>query len=570
MTSVTTLFTQIQNFFSLETLDTRLSPSSNSQQKRQSIIKKANPESRWKTLEFRIYIVIVILAVPSMFKAAMEASNETNPNYPRFQHLLSDGWIWGRKVDNSDQQYRFFRNNLPLLAVLVIIHVGIRRLINGIASTKKRTYFDFGFGILFLIGAHGVNVLKICVHLTVNYCISRFIPDKKVAVWSTWIYGVSTLFINHWWGSYPFGMEILDLGFKGIIARWDVFYNFTLLRMLSFNLDYLERKTTINNLQPQQLETKEATSSSLVNLEDRQRLTAPLPIEDYNPINYIAYITYIPLFLAGPIITFNDYIYQSNYDQLKSVQNYYRIFQYFIRFCFCVLVMEILLHFTYVVAVSKTKAWDNDTPFQLSMLGMFNLNIIWLKLLIPWRMFRLWALLDGIDPPENMIRCMDNNFSALAFWRAWHRSYNRWVIRYIYIPLGGGGKYRILNSLLVFSFVAIWHDIELRLLMWGWLIVVFLTPEIIATSYFKRFSEAWWYRYLCGLGAVVNIWMMMIANLVGFCLGKDGTLKLLHDLFKTWDGFRFFLLSCSALFVASQVMFELREGEKRKGIDVRC
>lgn len=51
------------------------------------------------------------------------------------------------------------------------------------------------------------------------------------------------------------------------------------------------------------------------------------------------------------------------------------------------------------------------------------------QLLIPWRFFRLWSLLDGLDPPENMVRCMANNYSTLGFWRAWHRSYNLWVVR---------------------------------------------------------------------------------------------------------------------------------------------
>ena len=105
-----------------------------------------------------------------MIKAAMESSNETNPNYPRFQHLLSDGWILGRKVDNSDQQYRFFRNNFPLLCGLIFIHVTLRKLINTFIiipngkynNNFKRTYFDLIFGIIFLIGAHGINVLKFC------------------------------------------------------------------------------------------------------------------------------------------------------------------------------------------------------------------------------------------------------------------------------------------------------------------------------------------------------------------------------------------------------------------------
>lgn len=86
---------------------------------------------------------------------------------------------------------------------------------------------------------------------------------------------------------------------------------------------------------------------------------------------------------------------------------------------------------------------------------------------------------DGIETPENMLRCMSNNYSAMAFWRAWHRSFNRWTIRYIYIPLGGS-KRPVLNTLAVFTFVAFWHDISLKLLVWGWLITLFILPEIIA------------------------------------------------------------------------------------------
>jgi D-alanyl-lipoteichoic acid acyltransferase DltB (MBOAT superfamily) len=34
--------------------------------------------------------------------------------------------------------------------------------------------------------------------------------------------------------------------------------------------------------------------------------------------------------------------------------------------------------------------------------------------------FRCWALADGMDPPENMRRCVNNNYSFAGFWRAWH------------------------------------------------------------------------------------------------------------------------------------------------------
>lgn len=558
-----TISSAIQQFFSLEALDTRLGPPKNIQ-KKESVVKKAQ-NSRWYTWEYNTYIVICLITIPLILKTAMDASNETNPNYPKFQHLLSDGWMFGRKVDNSDQQYRFFRNNFVMLLAFVSTHVTIRKVTSKLYDISHRTYFDFVLGILFIFGAHGTNTFKVLIHFFIMYCIGQYLP-KKYSLPLTWIYGISTLFINDQFRETNTGVSIIDTGFKGIVDRWDVFFNFSLLRMISFNMDYIEKVDKRATQSP----TESTEKSELNELDDRQRLVAPLPLSDYNVINYIAYLTYIPLFIAGPIITFNDYVYQSNYQQIPSVKNYKRTILYGFRLLFCILVMEFLLHTMYVVAVSKTKAWDGNTPFQISMIGFINLNIIWLKLLIPWRLFRFWALLDGIDPPENMIRCMDNNFSALAFWRAWHRSFNRWVIRYLYIPLGGASSNRILNNLLVFSFVAIWHDIELKLLLWGWLVVIFLLPEIIATMIFKKYENLWFYRHLCAIGAVFNIWMMMIANLFGFCLGPDGTSGLLKEMFSTLHGLRFFLISSALLFVGAQVMFERRQEEMRNGIFVRC
>lgn len=559
----------VLRFFSLEALDTRLQPPSDNQ-KRNAVIAKASPKSKWATLEFRIYMVVFAVAVPLMWKTAMDASNEHNPNYPKYEPLLSQGWMFGRKVDNSDTQYRFFRGNFWLLVTLLVSHSSLRRAI-GLFYEIPRISFDLVFGGVFLFALHGVNVFKIAFHVVVMYFLATGISEPSEAKWYLWIYGIFTLFANDKLWDSSFHIGFLDGSFKGIIKRWDVFYNFTLLRMLSFALDYLQKKEQ----EPSDGNLNAETIAD--NLNDRERLEAPIPLYEYSFKNYVAYLVYAPLFIGGPIITFNDYIYQTKYFQSASTKDPKRIAMYGARLLFCILVMEFILHFMYVVAVSKRKAWTGDTPFQLSMLGMFNLNVIWLKLLIPWRLFRFWSLLDGVDPPENMIRCMDNNYLALAFWRAWHRSFNRWVIRYIYVPLGGGGsrdgsgfKSRILNSLLVFSFVAIWHDIELKLLMWGWLVVVFLLPEIFATMYFKKYSDKWWFRYLCGAGASLNIWLMMIANLFGFCLGKDGTIALLEEMFSTFLGIRFFILALATLFVGVQVMFEMREAEKRRGIDVKC
>lgn len=296
---------------------------------------------------------------------------------------------------------------------------------------------------------------------------------------------------------------------------------------------------------------------------------------DYTFKNYLAYALYSPLYLAGPILTFNDYISQSRYP-LASV-DFKRTLLYGVRFLVCLLTMEIMQHYIYAVAISNSDPdWSQYTPMQLSMLGYFTLHHIWLKLLIPWRLFRLWSLLDGIDPPENMIRCMSDNYSALAFWRAWHRSFNRWIIRYVYIPIGGSGQSKvrsIANMLVVFTFVALWHDISGNLLVWSWLIVLFVLPEVIGTLLFpakkwKDSPEA--YRVLCGIGAAGNIMLMMVANLVGFAIKVEGTKRLIQGIVGSLSGAFFVLAACATLFVGAQVMFEVRESEKRKGIRLGC
>jgi protein-cysteine N-palmitoyltransferase HHAT len=293
----------------------------------------------------------------------------------------------------------------------------------------------------------------------------------------------------------------------------------------------------------------------------------------------MAYVLYAPLYLTGPIVTFNDYISQQRYKPQTVTRH--RTAMYGIRFLVVLLTMELLIHYVYAVAIAKADPdWSVYTPFQLSMLGYFHLHHIWLKLLIPWRFFRLWALLDDIDPPEDMARCMSNNYSALAFWRGWHRSYNRWIVRYVYIPLGGSGKHgvwgtvrTIANFALVFMFVAVWHDINLRLLMWGWLITLFVLPEIVATFMFP--ASKWadrpnTYRVICGVGAIGNILMMMIANLVGYAIGIDGLKGLVHGIIGSAAGVALFAAACGCLYIGVQIMFEVREEEKRAGIKMPC
>ncbi|KAI1752106.1 MBOAT, membrane-bound O-acyltransferase family-domain-containing protein [Xylaria castorea] len=569
--------------------------------------------SKWNTPEFYLYYTIFVFAIPYMFWIAYDASKSTHPNYRNYANYLSPGWISGRKIDVTDTQYRTFRNNIPYLIALLILHPLLRKLYNlviyrvnsgGQASRptleeadqrlNQRASFDFGFAIIYLLALHGVSVVKILGILYLNYQVVTTLPRKAVPV-ATWVFNIGILFANELGKGYKFRNIASFLGtilsgglidesnsslvhwgawldsYGGLMGRWEILFNITVLRLISFNLDYywsLDRRSysPIEQLDPS-------------SLSERDRISTPAQDKDYSFRNYVAYAIYAPLYLAGPIITFNDYISQLRYR--SATVELSRTIRYALRFALALLAMEIVLHYDYVQAIAKySPRWADYAASELFLLSYFNLHMIWLKLLLPWRFFRLWSLVDGIDPPENLVRCVSNNWSTLAFWRSWHRSFYRWSLRYIYIPLGGSSfssaraaARSILTYVLVFTFVALWHDIQLRLLIWGWLIVFFMLPEMAAGSLFSKRrweSRPTAYRMVCCFGAVANVLLMMMANLVGFAFGLDGLRTILAGIFKHFTGYVFLALSCSVIFVGVQIMFEIRETEIRRGRNLKC
>ncbi|KAG8969855.1 glycerol transporter [Tulasnella sp. 419] len=511
---------------------------------------------RWKTPEFLLYGIVFLVVVPLLVKIPVDLSSPTHPNFGMYQHRLSPGWIPGRQVDNSDRQYRSFRSNIPALALLACGHLLFSKayflfapqlLPQRSSNAPSRIPFSLSFSILMLFALHGFSILKILCILSFNYLIGKSLRNTPVAPFATWAFNIAVLFMNEIYDGYRFGdihggLEFLD-NVKGLHPRWNIGFNITVLRLISFNMDsYWACKNS-----PKDQGNPE---------DEKRRASTSHPLSQYTFVNYLAYAIYPPLYIAGPIMTFNNFMWQVRQPLTIPTRS---VISYLVRFLGCLLTMELVLHYMYVVAMKDTSAWKGGSPAEISMIGFWNLIIVWLKLLIPWRFFRLWALADGIDAPENMVRCMANNYSANGFWRSWHRSYNLWVVRYIYIPVGGASR-AVVSIFLVFTFVALWHDLSFRLLAWGWLVSLFIAPELLARRIFteKMYGDKAWYRHLCAAGGVFNILLMMIANLIGFVIGTDGMKYLIAELFGTWKGLQFILLVCSCLFVAVHVMFEYR------------
>ncbi len=79
------------------------------------------------------------------------------------------------------------------------------------------------------------------------------------------------------------------------------------------------------------------------------------------------------------------------------------------------------------------------------------------------------ARLFGIRVPENF--CWPYlRTSIQSFWRHWHMSLTKWVLDYIYIPLGGnrrGLALTCVNLIVSFAVIGIWHGGAWHFLAWG-------------------------------------------------------------------------------------------------------
>lgn len=117
--------------------------------------------------------------------------------------------------------------------------------------------FDFLFSFIFLVALHGFSAFKILVILYINYGIATQLPRRYVPA-VTWIFNIATLFANELSEGYrlekmatyfaPLQAEQADSylhstaksidAFGGLASRWEVLFNLTVLRLISFNLDY--------------------------------------------------------------------------------------------------------------------------------------------------------------------------------------------------------------------------------------------------------------------------------------------------------------------------------------------
>lgn len=525
----------------------------------------------YKRIEMWVALASVAIPIALLVKDAYYLSSSLNSQY-KIAGVVNSPYFSMSKVDLNDGQLKSFLEGLPILSFVAIFFILLRRILYVVHPSEFTSLIYYLiFGLSFTFYLHGPGILYLLFMILGNYLLASLLVGQKIFPFVVWISNLSFLLITEYYNGYQFAWISKSLSFLdnySYVLKWHRVSNLCMLKLVSFLMDYHWQVIS----RPVATHEKHLTKCDECT-EHIQCLKFRMESHNtnYSCLSFAAYVLYPPLYVAGPTLTYNGWI--SQVQKPQQTFDFKRLTVYLLRFFFVFSILMWFIHNLYFPTIANNSRnrhiLDKLKPYELIAASYCILKWIWLKFTVIWRYFRIWALLDGIESPENMGRCMSNNYCFEGFWRMWHRAFNQWLIRYLFIPLGGS-RFKIFNIWVVFGFVAIWHDLTLNLLAWGWGMCIFIMPEVMAKAYFASpkmagFRNTLLYSWLCAIAGGFYICLMILANLVGFSFGLTGlwiTLQSLSNL----EGLMLVFKCLIVLTGAAHFMFLYRAEESRQGI----
>ncbi len=268
-----------------------------------------------------------------------------------------------------------------------------------------------------------------------------------------------------------------------------------------------------------------------------------------NVLDFCVYVTMFPQLAAGPIVRYQQVEQQLHRRPIDLGQIYEGMMQFVIG-----------LSKKTLLANNLGQMWQEISG---GLGGEMTVLTSWLGIIC----YALYIYLDfsgysdmaiglgrmlGFSLPENFkypyIAC-----SVSQFWHRWHISLSSWFREFIYYPLGGnrkGLKRQLLNVLLVWLLVGVWHGSGVNSLVWALWSALFLMCE-------KLFLSKWM-KYLPNFVGRVYTWLVILIGWVWFSADSLGeAVTYLSGMFGLngaglWDGWGIYtLLQYSVLLVVS-------------------
>ncbi|XP_074920450.1 protein-cysteine N-palmitoyltransferase HHAT isoform X4 [Chelonoidis abingdonii] len=241
----------------------------------------------------------------------------------------------------------------------------------------------------------------------------------------------------------------------------------------------------------------------------------------------LAYMFYYPVFHNGPIMTFNEFTKQMKRQEACSLKiNLCILLMGIVRIFFWWWLAELMIHLMYTHAIySSSSHLEAVSYWTLGGLALAQVLFFYVKYLVLFGIPTLIIRMDGLKPPA-LPRCVSTMHSFTGMWRSFDVGLHHFLIRYIYIPMGGshGSVFGILfSTAITFSFVSYWHGGHNYLWFWAalnWLGVIAengvkrLLSFSLVRDLIGRFFSPRICRRLHAALAAVSTSMLILSNLV--------------------------------------------------------
>ncbi|XP_069624662.1 protein-cysteine N-palmitoyltransferase HHAT isoform X3 [Ranitomeya imitator] len=230
------------------------------------------------------------------------------------------------------------------------------------------------------------------------------------------------------------------------------------------------------------------------------------------------------------------------------------------------LLAELMIHLMYMHAMYSSYGILEDVSYwTLGGLALAQVLFFYVKYLVLYGFPALLVQLDGLSAPA-LPRCVSTMYSFSGIWRCFDVGLHRFLLRYVYIPMGGsrsglGGV--LLSTASTFIFISYWHGGHEYLWYWAalnWIGIIaeygfikLLSLPTLQDNIDQRLSPKT-YRRLHAALASVSIALLILTNLVFLGGEQVGRIYLERIFLQGWPWIPLVMLSC--LYCYAQVGIE--------------
>ncbi len=214
-------------------------------------------------------------------------------------------------------------------------------------------------------------------------------------------------------------------------------------------------------------------------------------VGDYDFITYACYVAFFPQLVAGPIVSHDEFI-----PQFKEAANRHINYENLTRGLYLFILglsKKVLIADPFGEAVYCCYARLDTMSSTAALYAIIGYSI---QLYFDFSGYSDMALGIGrmfnIKLPVNFDSPYKSS-SMTELWTRWHITLNRFLTRYVYIPLGGNRKglpRTCLNIMIVFFLSGLWHGANWTFVLWGTSFGVIIVLERLFKKQLERVPKA--------------------------------------------------------------------------------